>query len=177
MITCDRAKVLLSDYIENELAPDIKQALESHLNICEGCKQVVANVKLISRKLNIITPINASSQFNQELRNKLINSTNSNQKESRFSIQKLSYGFSGVALAAALYFLIFTNFNITSSTQPALQSPNSPNPMSTQPALQRNSPALVTDQPDPNPSTIVTDTLKSEPESIDQNRIKLVDQE
>lgn len=173
MISCDRVKNLLSAFIEDELTPDLKSEMNDHLNMCFECKQLFLNVKRLTEKLRLVQPHQTSSTFDQDLRNKIYSASKEGPKESRIPIQKLSYGFSGVAVIAALYFFVIADFSSAPNTAPDLRQTNT------------NSIIQNPVQPDPNKSLAgnpnkakpaTNDSLNARPENIDPNNIQLIDQ-
>jgi hypothetical protein len=173
MITCDRAKQLLSEFLDNEISPDLKFAVESHLKICPDCNRLCQDIKFISHKLQIIKPVKVSEKFDQQLRERIINNPNSTKKESSIPFQRLSFGFSGIAVLVILYIFFFTNFESSTSSSPELPTIQSSEQMSRPQAEQF--PELAKENPDQNPAS--RDSLKLESEQIDPSNLELVDQE
>lgn len=173
MITCDKAKELLSEYLENQLAPDLKQTMDEHLTECLHCKNLVVNMTFLRQRLHSIRPVSTSSQFDQQLRQRITGSIHSGQKALHIPVQKISYGFSGLAILAALYFFIFTDGTSTSKPVPTINPPAASNPVNpSSPALERNA-SMATEQSGANPTR--KDTLNPQQGKIDQEHIKLIE--
>ncbi len=175
MISCDRAKELLSAFLEGELSPDLKLAMESHLQVCQNCQQLGADVTFISQKMHVIKPINTSEQFDQQLRSRIINDPKLQHKQSQFPVQKLSFAFSGIVVIAALYFFVFNDFNATNPVMPV----SSPDPAAStfrnqQPAPSQN-PVTYDQQAERETTPPPSDSLNNQPEKLDQERIRLID--
>lgn len=177
MITCERAKELLSDFLENELAPDLKRLMDEHLKTCPNCWELGVQVKFITDKLHVINSIHTSEQFDQQLRNRIINDPKIKQKNIPLSFQKLSYGFSGIAVLAAIYFFVFADNNPTAPNSPARQESQSSGNINMQSPQNGQNPTLINQQAGNAVSQEGTDTLDNQKSNIDQDRIRLIDQD
>ena len=45
-ITCREIVELVSDYVEGMLGPDEREAVEMHLNLCDGCTDYLRQVRV-----------------------------------------------------------------------------------------------------------------------------------
>ncbi|MGD9900002.1 MAG: hypothetical protein AB7T22_12835 [Calditrichaceae bacterium] len=178
MISCDRTKSLLSEYLSNSLSPDIRKMTDDHLQVCQNCNEVFSQVKLLTQKLSKMPRVSISDDFEARLRQQIINKDPIAEKSNIFSIRRLSFGFSGIALAAAMYFFIATDFTSTNTAAPpaALQH-SSTISRSDNPVYQVNQETSIASEATKINASGVKDSLIHEPAVVDQNRINLVGQE
>ena len=45
-ITCREIVEIVSDYVEGALSPEEREAVELHLNLCDGCADYLAQLRL-----------------------------------------------------------------------------------------------------------------------------------
>lgn len=168
MNSCNSIKSHFSDYIDNLISPTDKKEVDDHLTVCSDCQIALKQVQTISQRLQVISPIKTSAQFDQNLRARIGNKTSST--ENIFSIRTFSLGFSGIAVFAVLAFFIIGNPENT-GTNPSNMSGN---PASVQSKLILDSndktPAIAVDEPK-------QDSLQNSPAKIDKNKIHLVGQD
>jgi anti-sigma factor RsiW len=66
-ITCKEIVELVSDYVEGELGPEEREAVEMHLNLCDGCTDYVRQLRM-SIELTGKLPVDAiSPELEEEL--------------------------------------------------------------------------------------------------------------
>lgn len=174
MISCDTAKSMLSDYFEKTLTAEEMSSVEEHLAHCHECKQVFEDVAFLTQKLRELPAIQTSENFDGQLRLRISKDYAAN--EHTVPLKKgLTFGFSGAVLIALITFFIISTNNPDQGT---IIQPSS-NQVINQ-AGQISSPIITKRTvPQSNAANLATplDTIKSAPQKIDQNKIKLVDQE
>ncbi len=176
MISCDTAKRMLSDYIENNLPPDQRQSVDAHLSSCHECKHVFDDVIFLTEKLRQLPPVSTSDEFDSQLRFR-ISGDYQEGSSSPFSKRHLTFGLSGAALIAMLTFFILTTINTPSEN---FTEPINPGRGISQPQQQMASPILA--QPSISNTTVQNfrqekDSVNQNPATLNQNQLKLVDQE
>lgn len=168
MNSCNSIKSHFSDYIDNLISHSDKKVVDTHLAVCPDCQIALKQVQAISQRLQVISPVKTSAQFDQNLRARIGNKTSST--ESIFSVRTFSFGFSGMALAAVLAFFIMGNPENTGTN---------PNEMSGKPTSVQ--PKLILDSNDKTPAIAVEepkqDSLQNSPAKIDKNKMHLVGQD
>lgn len=176
MISCDTAKRMLSDYIESNLPPDEQAAVDDHLSQCTDCKRVFDDVIFLTTKLHQLPPITTSGDFDSELRLK-ISSGALDDNPSTFSRRNLTFGLSGAALIAMITFFILTTINTPTNEFDKSATPSGginqtqqqmASPILAQPSLSKTSVRGFQNQ---------QDSVKKNPARINQDQVKLVDQE
>lgn len=130
MMSCDKAKELLSDYLDGTLEPSVKKELDQFLEGDAECKKLFAEAKTIQEKLLHMPKIVPSDNFDANLRNRIIN-LNNTEKAPFINKKGLSLALSGTALVASLYMFIFTDIGSQQGVQEgpvpssAIGTPNS----------------------------------------------------
>jgi len=175
MIQCDTVQEMLSNYIEKSLEPDLRTQIQQHIDSCPSCKKIVANVQYLTQRFRRLSSLNVSPQFNQALRSRIM--ANTRTEPPRLSARNLSYGFSGLAIVAGIYFI--TSSDIFQSNQSDSESARKPEIINTQPdrriPLQQNPVAV---QPvDQSKETLTSDSLKERKPVASDKNIKLVGSE
>lgn len=169
MVSCDNVKALFSDYLDNLTSSEQMQLVDQHLKQCPSCKETFVQLQSITARVKKMQTISASADFDKNLRSKIMQPEASRSRYG--SVRNISYGFSGVAVFAALTFFVLTTVNTPNlETQPGSISGSKQN-------IQKEiiinnagtSPKLASE-------TIKNDSLKNRPEQLDQ-KIQLVDQE
>ena len=61
-MTCRELNELLADYLDRELAPDVRGSLESHLVRCPACAAYVASYQETIREVRASHPDDASPE-------------------------------------------------------------------------------------------------------------------
>ncbi len=178
MISCDRTKSLLSEYLSNTLSSDTRKTIDDHIRACQSCNEVFSQVKLLTQKLSVMPKVNISDDFDSRLRQQIINMDPISEKSPMFSIRRLSVGFSGIALAAAMYFFIATDFTSTNTAAPpaALQHSSTISRSDT-PIYKVTQETSIASEATKINASGEKDSLIHEPAVVDQNRINLVGQE
>jgi len=174
MITCDRVKQLLSEFLDNQISPDLRVLMETHFQNCPDCNLLLEDVKFVTHRLNTVQQVKSTEQFDQQLRTRILNEPGADKKKSSIPFQRLSYGLSGIAVLVILYFVVFTNFESSSNPAPEL------------PVIQRSGTLNQSGSPQPQPTEMATknpaqtpagaDSVKLEPTQINPNDIDLVDE-
>lgn len=174
MMHCDTIKELLSDYIDNSLEPNIRSQIKEHLGVCPECKKLVQQVKSITIRLNQTSKIITSTQFDKNLRARIMGADKSNA----FSIpvRGMIYGLSGLTAAVAVYFI--TTTTIFSSDTDSVQPVN----FQQQTGAQQNQ--TIKQQPQVNiqpvnksQDAVAVDSTKSKPAPLENRDINLVEGE
>ncbi len=174
MISCDIAKSMLSDYLEKKLTPDELSAVEEHLAHCHECKRVFDDVAFLTTKLRQLPAVHTSENFDGQLRLRIAGNYAS-EEHPVFLKKGLTFGFSGAVLIAVItFFIISTNSPdpgtvLQPSTNQLINQAGQMGPtVMTKGSLQKNTVSNLTT---PN------DSIHREPQKVDQDKIKLVDQE
>ncbi|HHE55808.1 MAG TPA: zf-HC2 domain-containing protein [Caldithrix abyssi] len=176
MISCDTAKRMLSDYIESNLPSDEQAAVDDHLNHCPDCKRVFDDVIFLTAKLHQLPPITTSGDFDSQLRLRISGGA-FDDSPSTFSRRNLTFGLSGAALIAMITFFILTTINTPTGEFNESATPSGginqtqqqmASPILAQPSLSKSSVHEFQNQ---------QDSVKKNPARINQDQLKLVDQE
>ena len=118
MADCDRVKVHVSDYLENQLSPQLKKEFQSHLKSCAECKIIVEQVHVLKSLLAKSTQIKCSDDFNLKLRQK-ISESDGKSYVTNSRIKQISFGFS----FAAVVFLVFFGMNFFTDNESNVNIP------------------------------------------------------
>jgi len=169
MIQCDTVQEMLTNYVDNTIEPSLKSQIQAHLDACPGCKKIVANVQLITSRLQKFSSLKTSSDFDQKLRTKIL-SENKAEKPV-IPMRNLSYGLSGVAIVACVYFVSTADFFWGSDSD--AQPMNSPTMSNTQPSGIPNQQIPTTIQPVDNAG----DAIAADTARVDEHDIQLIDNE
>ncbi|KAA3609797.1 MAG: hypothetical protein D8M58_08875 [Calditrichaeota bacterium] len=116
MMTCDKAKALLSDYIDETLEPGVKKEIDEFLERDPECKNIFMESLSISEKIKNLQSVLPSEDFDSNLRNEIIK-INNEEKTPALNKKGLSLIFSGTVLAASIYFFIFTDIGVQQNIQ------------------------------------------------------------
>ncbi len=169
MMNCDKAKELLSDYIEGTLEIGQKEQIEQFLKSDQECKKLFEQAQLIKNHFKILPTYSVSEEFDAKLRQRIVKLNKGEEKPTRFSAKGLSIAFSGVLTLAVLYIFIFPGSS-AQNTGPQEVAPVSKTE-SFQPAE-----AIVDNEEISDESSakeILPDSLKNEPQEVDNSKIKL----
>lgn len=109
MMSCDTVKGLISNLIDNSLDQEDKSQMEQHLEHCSECNRVVKQVRYLTQRLHRANPYRVSGSFDERLRQRIYNDRQ--MEKPVFSVRNFSYGLSGVAVLAAISFVVITNLN------------------------------------------------------------------
>ncbi len=173
MISCDTAKSMLSDYLEHTLTPDERSSVEEHLSQCHECKRVYDDVAFLTAKLRALPAIQTSEDFDGQLRLR-ISENYAQTNHPVISKKGFTFGLSGAALIAVITFFILT----TNSPEPQPLIQQSSNQIINT-ANQVSSP-IVRTQSVSNAAPVEiandNDSLNQQPQKVNQENIKLVDQ-
>ena len=174
MISCDHTKSLFSDYIENSLNADALQSVNHHLERCPDCRQVFNNLQFLNARLKTVRQVKTSADFDRNLRQRIL--SQGQEEKPLITVRGFSFGFSGAAVIAAATFLVFNTFapkeNATHSVPPA--GITTPVSRSAPPVMVQN-PVVAHKNNEEN--LVPKDSIKQIPVSVDQNKIKLAEQE
>lgn len=170
MNICDNTRSLFSDYLDKQLTPDQKSEFDAHLTHCAECRLALQQVTFLTHRMQNMTAIHPSVDFDQNLRAKIMVPNTLEHKPG--TMRNLIIGSSSVAVFAALTF-----FAISTVSTPELDS--SPNTIS---RSTDNVPQQPVVQPQKTQPTLaaesqVNDSLSNTPAQLDPNKIKLVDQQ
>jgi len=111
MMNCDKAKILLSDYIDGTLEPGVKVEIDAFLESDPECKILFEEAISIHKELKSMPQVTPSADFDSNLRNEIIK-LNKDEKTPALNKKGLSLVFSGTILVASLYLFIFTDIGI-----------------------------------------------------------------
>jgi hypothetical protein len=171
MMNCDKAKLLLSDYMDKTLDPEVKKEIDDFLKTDEECNKIFAEALSMQNQLKSLPKVKPSDEFELNLRNRIIDFNNGNEKQPVLNKKGLSLVFSGVVLVSALYMFIFTDVgtqqNISDEILPSSTITNT-----TSSAGVIDDATAVDKQDEANP-VAETDSLKNQPEKIDNSGIHL----
>ena len=171
MMNCDKAQLLLSDYIDETLEPGIKKEIDDFLETDTECSNIFANAMSMQNQLKSLPKILPSEEFEVNLRNRIINLNKGDERQPGFNKKGLSLVFSGAVLVAALYMFVFTDVstqqNISDEILPSSTIGN------TKPYLNIADDKLKVDQKDEDVPVTDTDSLKNIPEKVDNSKIHL----
>jgi hypothetical protein len=170
MMTCDKVRKLLADYLDGTLDSNLIKEIDAHLENDAECRSIFNEASQIQNKLKNLETITPTENFNIKLRNKIILYNGGGLKEPLISKKGLSVGFSGAVLVAALYFYIFTDVGIQTNVNEAI-SPSSTiisSPINIVDQEKSDEQNNIVDQEETN-----VDSLKNAPEKIDNTRIHL----
>lgn len=170
MMTCDRAKLLLSEYLEGTIEPGVKKEIDEFLQSNDECNKVFKEAMAIHAGLKELPAVKTSDDFEAKLRNKIIAFNNGNIKQPLFTKKGFSVAFSGTVLIIAMYFYIFTDLDVPTNTQEVIM------PSSTIISSQTSNTESLAD--DDNTTDALTedseaDSLTNTPEKVDNSRIHL----
>jgi predicted anti-sigma-YlaC factor YlaD len=109
MINCDKTQSLLTEYLDGTLEPDLKKEIELHLEQDPQCNKIFAEAAALQRQMQNLTQVAPSTNFDINLRNRIIKYNEQPNKQPVINKKGLSLAFSGTILMAALYMFIFTD--------------------------------------------------------------------
>jgi len=72
MINCDKAKQLLSDYLDNALEPGVKKEIDDFLKTNAECSKIFADAMSVRKQLQNLSKVTPTEKFELNLRNKII---------------------------------------------------------------------------------------------------------
>lgn len=174
MTQCDTILKLLSSYIETTPDPDIRSQIQNHLSSCPACQKIVAHVELLTKRLQNLSSIKTSPHFDQQLRSRIL--ANSKMAKPFIPVRQISYGLSGLAAVAGIYFITTTDI-FKNENQPLTPQTN-PKVSSTQPNANSYNQNPVIIQPVNNPpKALAADTVQRSPRPVDEENIRLIDKE
>ena len=169
MNSCDNAKALFSDYIDELLSPEQRARVDAHTAICADCRMVLKQVTYLSQRIHTVASISTSEMFDQNLRARIMEGPERNPKPS-FK-HNFTVGLSGAAVLAALTFFILSTFE-----GPGIETV----PAGISGAAPKELPELIRKETVPQSELaseiLKKDSLKNSPAHVDQ-KIQLVGQE
>ena len=114
---CKEAKILISNYLANEVTTEEKRQLEDHLKSCEDCQKFLSKTKrlLDALKEDTISLPSDMGGLPERLAYRLL-------KEEARPKWSFSSFVSGLTLATAICILIFFSFKPFKSTKPTIES-------------------------------------------------------
>jgi len=167
MMNCDKAKDLLNDYVEENLEPSQKIELDQFLETDPECKKLFEQSKLAQNQLNYLPKIKTSENFDLNLREKIIIFNKNGEKRKVFSTKGYSIAFSGVLAIAFLF--VFTFMDLGSNNVGPTEIAPATNNIQQQEIIVDNEDAEIENEKNATNS----DSLKNEPEKVDNSKIKL----
>jgi predicted anti-sigma-YlaC factor YlaD len=72
-ISCRQVREELTNYMEGDITPELRERVESHLAACSGCRVYYDNVRQVIRILGETEPIELPAGFSQRLYSRLMN--------------------------------------------------------------------------------------------------------
>jgi len=170
MMSCDKAKQLLADYLDNAIEPGIRKEIDAYLETDAGCKKIFVDALYIQNKIANLQSVTPSKEFDVKLRNEVIKFNNGEIKEPAIGKKSISIVFSGALLVTALYFYVFTDVglqpNANEGIMPSSTISSSPNYNTEPEKLNVQTAEKKTDE-------TATDSLKNLPEKVDNSKIHL----
>jgi hypothetical protein len=169
MLHCDTVKEMLSNFLEDTIEPDLKAQIQTHLEACNSCNEVFIQVQTITKRLQTITSIKTSSNFDQRLRAQIINDRIAEKPV--INIRNISYGLSGLAVIVGVYIISTADIlkfdNSMENIQPQQTISNS-QPVQSNPGVIQ--PASETGD------VLAVDTLKNaSPSNIEDRDLQLIE--
>ncbi|MBD3223971.1 MAG: hypothetical protein GF313_04540 [Caldithrix sp.] len=174
MTSCDTVLSKLSSYIEGHLNAPQKDAIFEHLKECHTCNRIFSDVTNIKSFLHRSQKVSTSLDFDKNLRNRIITDGGAGKSKAPRSI---SFGLSGVAVAAILYFIVSTTF-ITGDNQanPGDSKMQMSGYEQQETPPNANSAPAIADEKNEGSVESKSDTLIQK-KAFDSERINLIDQE
>ena len=171
MMNCDKTQSLLNEYIDGTLEPDLKKAVQLHLDNDPKCRQVFSEAVALQRQMQNLQQVLTSPEFDINLRKRIIESQEHTSRQLVLNKKGWSLAFSGAILTAALYLFIFTDFGDQSIPPEGIM------PSST---IGNGSPAYKVQSPDPgvkmeniSAEEVITDSLKQTPEQVNESQLHM----
>jgi len=169
MMNCDKAQLLLSEYIDGTLEPGVKKEIDDFLKSDDECGKIFANAMSVQNRLKSLSKVTASKEFEVNLRNRILDLNSGNEKQPAFNKKGLSLVFSGAVLVTALYMFVSTDVgtqqNISDEILPSSTISN------TAPSIADDK--IIVDQQDESDPVADTDSTKNLPEKVDNSGIHL----
>jgi anti-sigma factor RsiW len=66
-ITCREIVELVTDYVEGALGPDEREAVEMHLNLCDGCTDYLLQLRMSIELTGMLPADRLPPEFEEEL--------------------------------------------------------------------------------------------------------------
>jgi len=168
MMNCDKAKLLLSNYIDKTLEPEVKKEIDDFLETNAECSKLFADAMSVQSQLKSLPKVKPSEEFEASLRNRIIALNNGEEKQTFFNKKGLSLVFSGAALVTMLFMFVFTDVGIQQNiSDEILPSSTISNPPSV------DDEKLVDGKKDEATSVADADSVVNPPEKVDNSRIRL----
>jgi predicted anti-sigma-YlaC factor YlaD len=175
MINCDKTQSLLTEYLDGTLEPDLKKEIENHLDEDPVCNKIYAQAAALQRQMQNLQQVAPSTEFDINLRNRIIQSNDSTERQPIINKKGVSLAFSGTVLMAALYMFIFTDIGEQSNVNEGIM------PSSTigsgVPSMKVETSPNVQKSVDNGVNTSQADSLKEMPEVIEDSNIHLAGEE
>ena len=171
MMNCDKAKLLLSDYIDGALEPAVKKEIDNFLETNEECNTFFANAMSMQKQLKGLPKVSPSKEFEVNLRNRIISYNEGSEKQPAFYKKGVSLAFSGAILISALYLFIFTDVGSQQNAPEEILPSSTIN--NSQPSLNIQNDKLMVDQQESDNSVTESDSIKNIPEEVDNSKIHL----
>ncbi len=169
MMTCDKAKALLSDYIDGTLEPGVRDEVDAFLKSDPECNELFEEALSIHNKLTNMPQVSPSEDFSSNLRNEIVK-LNNDKRAPAFNKKGLSLVFSGTVLVASLYLFIFTDIGTQQNIQEGpIPSSTLSSPSAGFQTKESTNDKLVETKDD----EIESDTLKNVPEKINTDNLHL----
>ena len=171
MMNCDKAKLLLSDYIDGTLEPAVKKEIDDFLKTNTECNEFFVNALSVQKQLKALPKVLPSEEFEVNLRNRIMSYNEGNEQQPAFYKKGVSLAFSGIVLVSALYMFIFTDIGNQQNTPEEIMP--SSTITNTQPSVNIADDKLIVNQQDTEESATNSDSLKNMPEEVDNSKIHL----
>ena len=160
---CDNFKESFSGYIENELATDARQVLESHLSICPECRETVQRLRYLRNSLNNFPLITTSSEFESNLNYRL-----RNLKRRRIDRASLSYfqDWRIPAFGFVIILVVFSFFMLFEADQGKLDMAEPPQKSGIAPTIPVEDKTIIDEINEPEKSTQPVANTPADPASL-----------
>jgi hypothetical protein len=169
MMNCDKAKQLLSDYIDNTLEPEVKKEIDDFLESNSECKEIFADVLSLQNQLKSLSRVTPTSEFEINLRNKIIALNSNDVRQVSFNKKGLSLAFSGAVLITAVYMFVFTDFGIQQNISDEILPSSTITTSKPSPTVSKEQ--VNTDQENEQNPVTEADSLNNLPEKVDNAKI------
>lgn len=105
-MNCRGVSRRLSAYIDNDLSPGIKQAMDEHLQTCIGCKRRLSEYEAVIEAAHVIKPLTISDGFSQKVTEAIRSRQPIREVQGVVHYRFTLAGVAFVTAAAAIFFLV-----------------------------------------------------------------------
>lgn len=72
VITCEQVRAELSNYMDDDVTPQLRARIEEHVRQCRGCKALFDGVRNVLKLVNGVEVIELPPGFSQRLYRRLV---------------------------------------------------------------------------------------------------------